>query len=64
MVEQDYQGQKILVPVVYLASNLLQLRGNGALIAGGNVELNATNTTSNQGVIAGADISVTAGNLL
>ncbi|MFY0449429.1 filamentous hemagglutinin N-terminal domain-containing protein, partial [Xanthomonas codiaei] len=64
MVEQDYQGQKVLVPVVYLASNSLQLRGNGALIAGGNVELNATNTMSNQGVIAGADVSVTAGNLL
>ncbi|MCC8704582.1 filamentous hemagglutinin N-terminal domain-containing protein, partial [Xanthomonas vesicatoria] len=58
MVEQDYQGQKVLVPVVYLASNSLQLRGNGALIAGGNVELNATNAMSNQGVIAGADVSV------
>ncbi|WP_248279501.1 hemagglutinin repeat-containing protein [Xanthomonas campestris] len=64
MVEQDYQGQKVLVPVVYLASNSLQLRGNGALIAGGNVELNATNALSNQGVIAGTDVSVTAGNLL
>uniref|UniRef100_UPI00037E979C hemagglutinin repeat-containing protein n=1 Tax=Xanthomonas phaseoli TaxID=1985254 RepID=UPI00037E979C len=64
MVEQDYQGQKVLVPVVYLASNSLQLRGNGALIAGGNVELNASNSMSNQGVIAGADVSVTAGNLL
>ncbi|WOB49163.1 hemagglutinin repeat-containing protein [Xanthomonas hydrangeae] len=64
MVEQDYQGQKVLVPVVYLASNSLQLRGNGALIAGGNVELNATNAMSNQGVIAGADVSITAGNLL
>ncbi|MCE4530848.1 filamentous hemagglutinin N-terminal domain-containing protein, partial [Xanthomonas hortorum] len=58
MVEQDYQGQKVLVPVVYLASNSLQLRGNGALIAGGNVELNATNAMSNQGVIAGADVSI------
>ncbi|MCE4531292.1 hemagglutinin repeat-containing protein, partial [Xanthomonas hortorum] len=48
----------------YLASNSLQLRGNGALIAGGNVELNATNAMSNQGVIAGADVSITAGNLL
>ncbi|WP_258079127.1 hemagglutinin repeat-containing protein [Xanthomonas arboricola] len=64
MVEQDYQGQKVLVPVVYLASNSLQLRGNGALIAGSNVELNATNSMSNQGVIAGADVSITAGNLL
>ncbi|MBB4723192.1 hemagglutinin repeat-containing protein [Xanthomonas euvesicatoria] len=64
MVEQEYQGQTVLVPVVYLASNSLQLRGNGALIAGGNVELNATNTMSNQGVIAGADVSITAGNLL
>ncbi|WP_260300191.1 hemagglutinin repeat-containing protein [Xanthomonas arboricola] len=64
MVEQNYQGQKVLVPVVYLASNSLQLRGNGALIAGGNVELNATNAMSNQGVIAGADVSITAGNLL
>nr|WP_244875199.1 hemagglutinin repeat-containing protein [Xanthomonas cannabis] len=52
------------MPVVYLASNSLQLRGNGALIAGGNVELNASNSMSNQGVIAGADVSLTAGNLL
>lgn len=64
MVEQDYQGQKVLVPVVYLASNSLQLRGNGSLIAGGNVELNASNSMSNQGVIAGGDVSITAGNLL
>ncbi|UIE44154.1 hypothetical protein KOJCDNHJ_03154 [Xanthomonas citri pv. punicae] len=64
MVEQEYQGQTVLVPVVYLASNSLQLRGNGALIAGGNVELNATNSMSNQDVIAGADVSITAGNLL
>ncbi len=64
MVEQECQGQTVLVPVVYLASNSLQLRGNGALIAGGDVELNATNTLSNQGVIAGADVSITAGNLL
>uniref|UniRef100_UPI003FD659A1 hypothetical protein n=1 Tax=Xanthomonas axonopodis TaxID=53413 RepID=UPI003FD659A1 len=64
MVEQEYQDQTVLVPVVYLASNSLQLRGNGALIAGGNVELNASNAMSNQGVIAGADVSVTAGNLL
>nr|WP_241236714.1 hypothetical protein [Xanthomonas sp. BRIP62415] len=49
---------------MYLASNSLQLRGSGALIAGGNVELNATNAISNQGVIAGADVSITAGNLL
>ncbi|RXD85092.1 hemagglutinin repeat-containing protein, partial [Xanthomonas perforans] len=64
MVEQEYQGQTVLVPVVYLASNSLQLRGSGALIAGGSVELNATNAMSNQGVIAGADVSITAGNLL
>ncbi|MBB3827338.1 filamentous hemagglutinin [Xanthomonas arboricola] len=29
-----------------------------------NVELNASNSMSNQGVIAGADVSITAGNLL
>ncbi|XHT34513.1 hypothetical protein O4D10_09265 [Xanthomonas citri pv. citri] len=65
MVEQEYQGQTVLVPVVYLASNSLQLRGNGALDCRRQRRAQRhQHTMSNQGVIAGADGSVTAGNLL
>ncbi|NYF22157.1 filamentous hemagglutinin [Xanthomonas sp. JAI131] len=67
MVEQEYQGQKVLVPVVYLSSSTaLTLRSDGALIASdnGNVSLNATAGLSNSGTISGVNVSVTAGNLL
>ncbi|MCW0447430.1 hypothetical protein NB706_000264 [Xanthomonas sacchari] len=67
MVEQEYQGQKVLVPVVYLASKTaLTLRSDGALLAGGNGDtvLNATAGLSNSGTISGANVSATAGNLL
>ncbi|MDR6675090.1 hemagglutinin repeat-containing protein [Xanthomonas sp. 1678] len=67
MVEQEYQGQKVLVPVVYLSSKTaLTLRSDGALLAGGNgdVSLNATAGLTNQGTISGANVSATAGNLL
>ncbi|WP_255423604.1 hemagglutinin repeat-containing protein [Xanthomonas sp. GW] len=67
MVEQEYQGQKVLVPVVYLSSSTaLTLRSDGALIASdnGDVSLNATAGLSNSGSISGANVSATAGNLL
>ncbi|UYK88827.1 hemagglutinin repeat-containing protein [Xanthomonas sacchari] len=67
MVEQEYQGQKVLVPVVYLASKTaLTLRSDGALLAGGagDTVLNATAGLSNTGTIGGANVSATAGNLL
>ncbi|WP_425479151.1 hemagglutinin repeat-containing protein [Pseudoxanthomonas composti] len=64
MVEHEYAGQKVLVPVVYLASSSLQLRSDGALIAGGTVDLNATGTLTNQGAITGTDVLATAGSLL
>ncbi|UYK80689.1 hemagglutinin repeat-containing protein [Xanthomonas sacchari] len=67
MVEQEYQGQKVLVPVVYLSSKTaLTLRSDGALLASdnGDVSLNATAGLSNTGTIGGANVSATAGNLL
>jgi len=67
MVEQEYQGQKVLVPVVYLSSRTaLTLRSDGALLAGGtgDVELNATAGLTNNGTISGANVSATAGTLL
>ncbi|WP_409975947.1 hemagglutinin repeat-containing protein [Xanthomonas graminis] len=67
MVEQEYQGQKVLVPVVYLSSSTaLTLRSDGALIASdnGDVSLNATAGLSNRGTISGVNVSATAGTLL
>ncbi|MCI2245824.1 hemagglutinin repeat-containing protein [Xanthomonas sp. PPL568] len=67
MVEQEVQGQKVLVPVVYLSSKTaLTLRSDGALLASdsGDVSLNATAGLSNTGTISGANVSATAGNLL
>ncbi|MCC4598329.1 hemagglutinin repeat-containing protein [Xanthomonas campestris pv. phormiicola] len=67
MVEQEYQGQKVLVPVVYLSSSTaLTLRSDGALLASdnGNVSLNATAGLSNSGTISGVNVSATAGTLL
>ncbi|PPU83914.1 filamentous hemagglutinin [Xanthomonas sacchari] len=67
MVEQEYQGQKVLVPVVYLSSKTaLTLRSDGALLASdnGDVSLNATAGLSNTGTISGANVSATVGNLL
>ncbi|MCC4592801.1 hemagglutinin repeat-containing protein, partial [Xanthomonas campestris pv. cannae] len=67
MVEQEYQGQKVLVPVVYLSSKTaLTLRSDGALLASdnGDVSLNATAGLSNTGTISGANVSANVGNLL
>ncbi|WLA12305.1 hemagglutinin repeat-containing protein [Xanthomonas translucens] len=67
MVEQEVQGQKVLVPVVYLSSSTaLTLRSDGALIASdnGDVSLNATAGLSNRGTISGVNVSATAGTLL
>lgn len=64
LVEQEYAGQKVLVPVVYLAGNAMELRDNGALIAGGSVALNASGNLANQGTVRGGDISMTAQDLL
>ncbi|WP_369935200.1 hemagglutinin repeat-containing protein [Xanthomonas tesorieronis] len=67
MVEQEYQGQKVLVPVVYLSSSTaLTLRSDGALLASdnGDVSLNATAGLNNSGTISGVNVSATAGTLL
>ncbi|WP_371363476.1 tRNA nuclease CdiA [Sporomusa rhizae] len=63
MVEQEVQGQKVLVPVVYLAPNQTSsLRDNGAIIAGENVSITADQDILNQnGKITGGNINLVAG---
>ncbi|HHA2860448.1 TPA: hemagglutinin repeat-containing protein, partial [Stenotrophomonas maltophilia] len=65
MVAQEVDGQKVLVPVVYLSqatANRLQL--GGAAIAGESVEIRAGNV-SNQGMIRADDrLTIDTGSLL
>ncbi|ROS05421.1 filamentous hemagglutinin family protein [Sinobacterium caligoides] len=51
LVEQQVAGQTVLVPVLYLASGV-QLRQNGALIAGENVALRTDGGVTNSGEIS------------
>ncbi|EGO65234.1 hemagglutinin repeat-containing protein, partial [Acetonema longum] len=52
MVEKEVQGQKVLVPVVYLASTTAsELNTSGALIAGKNVVLQTAGNVTNTGTI-------------
>ncbi len=63
MVEQEVQGQKVLVPVVYLAPNQTSsLQDNGAIIAGKHVTITAEQDIVNQNSkITGENISLDAG---
>ncbi|WP_371363480.1 tRNA nuclease CdiA-2 [Sporomusa rhizae] len=63
MVEQEIQGQKVLVPVVYLAPNQTNsLRNNGAIISGENVSITADQDIVNQNSkITGGNINLVAG---
>ncbi|WP_371363487.1 tRNA nuclease CdiA-2 [Sporomusa rhizae] len=63
MVEQEVQGQKVLVPVVYLAPNQTSsLRNNGAIISGENVSITAEQDIVNQNSkITGGNINLVAG---
>ena len=51
MQEQEVQGQKVLVPVLYLAQANNRLAPNGALIQGTDVQLMAGSGLSNQGTL-------------
>ena len=65
MVEQEVNGQNVLVPVVYLASVLKgELKPDGALLAGGNIHLVTGDTLTNTGSIVASDNSdITAGSI-
>lgn len=52
MEERIVAGQKVLVPVVYLASlKTAELSGGGKIIAGGDMQLSVTNRLNNAGEI-------------
>jgi filamentous hemagglutinin len=63
MVEQEVQGQKVLVPVVYLAPNQnSSLQDSGAIIAGKDVKITVDQDIVNQnGKITGENINLVAG---
>ncbi|MET3653919.1 two-partner secretion domain-containing protein [Dyella japonica] len=54
LVDEVVDGQDVLVPVVYLSkAGADQLETNGALIAGQNVNINASGTVTNDGTLTG-----------
>ena len=62
--EREVQGQKVLVPVLYLAQAGDRLAPSGALIQGRDVALISGGDLSNSGTLrATANLSVTAGNI-
>ncbi|SMD18278.1 Haemagluttinin repeat-containing protein, partial [Sporomusa malonica] len=63
MVEQEVQGQKVLVPVVYLAPNQTNsLRSNGAIITAENVQITTDQDIVNQNSkITGGTVNLVAG---
>lgn len=65
MVEQEVDGQNVLVPVVYLASvRKGELKPDGALLAGGNIHLVTGDTLTNTGsIIASESSDITAGSI-
>ena len=62
MVEKEVDGQKVLVPVVYLAStSTSEVTTSGALISANAIEITETGTVTNSGVIKAKDnASITA----
>jgi filamentous hemagglutinin len=66
MVNQEVNGEKVLVPVVYLsAAHAQEVAQNGAILAGKSVVLDASGTLTNTGTIAASrDASLKAGTLL
>lgn len=66
LVEQTVEGQKVLVPVVYLSQASAQkYRLDGAVISANTVAINATGNVNNRGGLkAAGDLSLSAKNLL
>ncbi|BAU77048.1 two-partner secretion domain-containing protein [Metapseudomonas furukawaii] len=62
--EHEVNGERVLVPVLYLAQAKGRLAPNGALIQGQDVALISGGELVNQGTLrAGNDLAVTAGNI-
>lgn len=66
LVEQEVQGQKVLVPVVYLAQTRANdIKEDGSLIVADNIQLKATENIVNSGVIRSANGTlISANNIL
>ncbi|MCO8161692.1 DUF4951 domain-containing protein [Pseudomonas sp. 21LCFQ010] len=65
MEEQQVQGQRVLVPVLYLAQADNRLAANGALIQGNDLQLIAGNNLNNVGTLLSRNnLSAKAGNTL
>jgi len=55
LVEQEVNGQKVLVPVVYLSKATAErLAANGALIDGDTLDVRSTGTLRNDGTLSGS----------
>ncbi|MDP4572233.1 hemagglutinin repeat-containing protein [Pseudomonas sp. LPH60] len=64
MQEQEVNGEKVLVPVLYLAQANNRLAPNGALIQGRDVNLISGGTLANQGTLrASAQLQASAQNI-
>ncbi|WP_250626602.1 hemagglutinin repeat-containing protein [Pinirhizobacter soli] len=66
LVKQNVDGHEVLVPVVYLsAARAASVAGDGSVVAGSTVNINASGTLDQGGrVQASKDASLKAGNLL
>ncbi|UPG94222.1 hemagglutinin repeat-containing protein [Luteibacter aegosomatissinici] len=66
MVSQEVNGEKVLVPVVYLsAAHAQEVAQNGAILSGKSIILDASGTLTNTGTIAASEnASLKAGTLL
>jgi filamentous hemagglutinin len=63
--EQEVMGEKVLVPVLYLAQAEGRLAPNGALIQGQDVALISGSDLTNRGTLrASQNLDITAGNIL
>ncbi|MGX5732278.1 hemagglutinin repeat-containing protein [Pseudoxanthomonas beigongshangi] len=55
LVEQEVNGQKVLVPVVYLSrATAARMQAEGTLMAGDTVDVRSTGTVRNDGTLDGA----------
>ncbi|EGO62720.1 hemagglutinin repeat-containing protein [Acetonema longum] len=64
MVEQEIQGQKVWVPVVYLAgARDMELRPDGALIAAKEIDITTTGNLTNSGSIKADKLLLNVQNL-
>ncbi len=56
LVEQEVNGQKVLVPVVYLSrATAARMKADGALMAGDTIDIRSTGTVRNDGALDGAN---------